>query len=159
MAVNSYREDEQLMEGTDKKKILRRLFSYLLEYKGILLAVLLCMGITVAISLTNPLLIEEAIDHYIADGDLRGLLKLGIFALVLNIIFIITVKIRMYVMSVVSNKILLTIRQELYEHIQTLSFSFFDSRPTGKILARVIGDVNSLKDVLVNAVTTLIPSL
>ncbi len=157
MAVNSYREDEQLMEGTDKKKILRRLFSYLLKYKGILLAVLLCMGITVAISLTNPLLIEEAIDHYIADGDLRGLLKLGIFALILNIIFIITVKIRMYVMSVVSNKILLTIRQELYEHIQTLSFSFFDSRPTGKILARVIGDVNSLKDVLVNAVTTLIP--
>ena len=157
LAVNSYREDEQLMEGTDKKKILRRLFSYLLEYKGILLAVLLCMGITVAISLTNPLLIEEAIDHYIADGDLRGLLKLGIFALALNIIFIITVKIRMYVMSVVSNKILLTIRQELYEHIQTLSFSFFDSRPTGKILARVIGDVNSLKDVLVNAVTTLIP--
>ena len=157
LAVNSYREDEQLMEGTDKKKILRRLFSYLLEYKGILLAVLLCMGITVAISLTKPLLIEEAIDHYIADGDLRGLLKLGIFALVLNIIFIITVKIRMYVMSVVSNKILLTIRQELYEHIQTLSFSFFDSRPTGKILARVIGDVNSLKDVLVNAVTTLIP--
>lgn len=157
MAVNSYREDEQLMEGADKKKILRRLFSYLLKYKGILLAVLLCMGITVAISLTNPLLIEEAIDHYIADGDLRGLLGLGVFALALNIIFIITVKIRMYVMSVVSNKILLTIRQELYEHIQTLSFSFFDSRPTGKILARVIGDVNSLKDVLVNAVTTLIP--
>ena len=157
LAVNSYREDEQLMEGADKKKILRRLFSYLLKYQGILLAVLLCMGITVAISLTNPLLIEEAIDHYIADGDLRGVLKLGIFALALNIIFIITVKIRMYVMSVVSNKILLTIRQELYEHIQTLSFSFFDSRPTGKILARVIGDVNSLKDVLVNAVTTLIP--
>lgn len=157
LAVNSYREDEQLMEGADKKKILRRLFSYLLKYKGILFAVLLCMGVTVAISLTNPLLIEEAIDHYIADGDLRGLLKLGIFALILNIIFIITVKIRMYVMSVVSNKILLTIRQELYEHIQTLSFSFFDSRPTGKILARVIGDVNSLKDVLVNAVTTLIP--
>ena len=157
LAVNSYREDEQLMEGADKKKILRRLFSYLLKYKGILLAVLLCMGITVAISLTNPLLIEEAIDHYIADGDLRGLLGLGVFALALNIIFIITVKIRMYVMSVVSNKILLTIRQELYEHIQTLSFSFFDSRPTGKILARVIGDVNSLKDVLVNAVTTLIP--
>lgn len=157
MAVNSYREDEQLMEGADKKKILRRLFSYLLKYKGILLAVLLCMGVTVAISLTNPLLIEEAIDHYIADGNLRGLLGLGVFALALNIIFIITVKIRMYVMSVVSNKILLTIRQELYEHIQTLSFSFFDSRPTGKILARVIGDVNSLKDVLVNAVTTLIP--
>lgn len=156
MAVNSYREDE-LMENTDKKKIFKRLFSYLLEYKGILLAVLFCMGVTVAISLVNPLLIEEAIDHYIAESDFSGLMKLGLFALILNIIFIVMVKIRMYVMSVVSNKILLRIRQDLYKHIQTLSFSFFDSRPTGKILARIIGDVNSLKDVLVNLVTTLIP--
>ena len=156
MAVNSYREDE-FMENTDKKKILRRLFSYLLEYKGILIAVLICMGITVAISLVNPLLIEEAIDHYIAQKDFAGLMKLGLFALVLNIIFIVMVKIRMYVMAVVSNKILMKIRKDLYEHIQTLSFSFFDSRPTGKILARIVGDVNSLKDVLVNMITTLIP--
>ena len=156
MAVNSYREDE-FMENTDKKKIFRRLFSYLLDYKGIVIAVLFCMGVTVAISLVNPLLIEEAIDHYIAESDLNGLLRLGLFALVINIIFIIMVKIRMYAMAVVSNKILLKIRQDLYEHIQTLSFAFFDSRPTGKILARIIGDVNSLKDVLVNVVTTLIP--
>lgn len=156
MAVNSYREDE-FMENTDKKKILKRLFSYLLEYKWILAGVLLCMGVTVAISLVNPLLIEEAIDHYIAEKDFSGLLKLGAFALVLNIIFIVMVKVRMYVMAVVSNKILMRIRKDLYEHIQTLSFSFFDSRPTGKILARIIGDVNSLKDVLVNMVTTLIP--
>lgn len=156
MAVNSFREDE-FMENTDKKKILKRLFSYLLEYKWILAGVLVCMGVTVAISLVNPLIIEEAIDHYIAASDFNGLVRLGIMALVLNVIFIIMVKIRMYVMSVVSNKILLQIRQDLYEHIQTLSFSFFDSRPTGKILARIIGDVNSLKDVLVNMVTTLIP--
>ena len=88
MAVNSFREDE-FMENTDKKKILKRLFSYLLEYKGILLAVLLCMGVTVAISLVNPLLIEEAIDHYIAKSDFYGLMKLGVFALILNIVFIV----------------------------------------------------------------------
>ena len=107
MAVNSYREDE-FMENTDKKKIFRRLFSYLLDYKAILIGVLLCMAVTVAISLVNPLLIEEAIDHYIANKDMMGL---GLFALGLNIIFIIMVKIRMYVMAVVSNKILLRIRQ------------------------------------------------
>ena len=131
MAVNSYREDE-FMENTDKKKIMRRLFSYLLAYKGAIIAVLICMGITVAISLVNPLLIEEAIDNYIAKSDLPGLLRLGIFALVLNVIFIFMVKLRMYVMALISNKILLRIRQDLYEHIQTLSFSFFDSRRPGK---------------------------
>ena len=151
MAVNSFREDEY-MENTDKKKILSRLLSYLLDYKLAIAGVLVCMGITVGISLVNPLLIEEAIDHYIAQSDFKGLIALGIFALALNVLFIILVKVRMYSMSVISNKILLKIRQDLYEHIQTLSFSFFDSRPTGKILARIIGDVNSLKDVLVNVV-------
>ena len=52
MAVNSYREDE-FMKNTDKKKIMRRLFSYLLAYKGTIIAVLLCMGITVAITILH----------------------------------------------------------------------------------------------------------
>jgi len=156
MAVNSYREDE-FLESTDKKKILMRLLSYLFVYKAQIAGVLLCMGVTVAISLINPLIIEEALDNYVANKDFPGLLRLGVFALVLNLIFIVMVKVRMSVMARMTNKILLQIRQDLYEHIQTLSFAFFDSRPTGKILARIIGDVNSLKDVLNNFVTTLIP--
>ena len=156
MAVNSFREDEQL-NGVGKKETLKRLFSYLFKYKRAVIGVLVCMLITVVITLVNPLIIENAIDVYITNNDMPGLAKLAIFTIVLNVIFIIMVKVRMYVMAKISNKILLDIRQELYEHIQTLSFSFFDSRPTGKILARIIGDVNSLKEVLTNAVTTLIP--
>lgn len=156
MAVNSFREDERL-EGIGKAETLKRLFSYMIRYKLQIFGVVICMMITVGISLINPLMIEAAIDVYIAGRDMNGLAKLAVFAAALNIIFIIMVKIRMYVMAKISNQILLDIRQELYEHIQTLSFSFFDSRPTGKILARIIGDVNSLKNVLVNAVTTLLP--
>ena len=78
MAVNSFREDEY-MENTDKKKILSRLLSYLLDYKLAIAGVLVCMGITVGISLVNPLLIEEAIDHYIAQSDFKGLIALGNF--------------------------------------------------------------------------------
>ena len=119
MAVNSYREDEQ-MENTDKGKIIRRLFSYLKDYKLSVLGVLVCMAITVAIKLVNPLLIEDAIDNYIGKNNLKGLAVIGIVAVVINVIYIIMVKIRMYVMSLISNKILFTIRQELYEHIQKL---------------------------------------
>ncbi len=156
MAVNSFREDEQ-MENGEKKQIILRLFSYLKDHKLGVIGVLICMAVTVAISLVNPLIIEDAIDNHISKNDFKGLIYIGIFTLGLNILFVIMVKIRMYVMSIISNQILLKIRQDLYEHIQLLSFSFFDSRPTGKILARIIGDVNSLKDVLTNAVTTLIP--
>ena len=156
MAVNSFREDEH-MEQSSKMRTVLRLFSYMKYYVGKVIAVLICMAVTVAIALINPLIIEHAIDVNIANKDFGGLLKLAGFALILNVIYIIMVKIRMYVMAHISNSILMKIRQELYIHIQKLSFTFFDSRPTGKILARIIGDVNSLKEVLTNAVTTLIP--
>lgn len=156
MAVNSFREDEEL-DSAGKKKILKRLLAYLFAYKTAVIGVLFIMAATVGISLVNPLLIEEAIDTYVAGKDFPGLMRLGIAALALNVLFMLLVKARMYLMSVVSNRILLEIRQDLYEHIQTLSFSFFDSRPSGKVLARIIGDVNALKDVFVNSVTTLIP--
>ena len=156
MSVNAIKEDEQL-HSVSKKTTLLRLFRYMLAYKLPIAAVIIIMLVTVAISIVNPLIIRHAIDTNIANNDLRGLLTTGGIALALNIAFVLLVKLRMYMMARISNQVLLTIRQELYTHIQRLSFSFFDSRPTGKILARIIGDVNSLKDVLSNSVTTLIP--
>ncbi len=156
MSINAIKEDEYI-KSVSKRTTLARLFAYMLTYKGPILAVTLIMLTTVAISIVNPLLIDQAIDVYIANKDIMGLLRLGLFTAALNIAFVFLVKLRMYLMAKVSNKVLLTIRQELYTHIQKLSFNFFDSRPTGKILARIIGDVNSLKDVLSNSVTTLIP--
>ncbi len=156
MSINSIKEDEYL-HSVSKKTTLLRLFRYMLSYKAPIIAVIIIMLITVTISILNPLIIKRAIDLHIANKDRKGLFILGAFALSLNIIFVFMVKLRMLLMARISNNVLLTIRQELYTHIQKLSFSFFDSRPTGKILARIIGDVNSLKDVLSNSVTTLIP--
>jgi ATP-binding cassette subfamily B protein len=156
MSINAIKEDE-LSRSVSKKVTLLRLFRYMLAYKFPIIAVILIMLSTVTISIVNPLIMERAIDVNIANKDIRGLIRLGLIALALNIAFVLLVKLRMFLMARISNKVLLTIRQELYTHIQKLSFSFFDSRPTGKILARIIGDVNSLKDVLSNSVTTLIP--
>ena len=156
MAVNATRTDEQV-QTVSKRKTLARMFYYLLAYKKQVVAVLTIMLVSVMITLINPLIIQQAIDVYIAGEDWHGLKRLGIVAVLLNLTLVLLVKMRMYIMAKVSNEVLLTIREELYTHIQTLSFQFFDSRPTGKILARIIGDVNSLKEVLSNSVTTLIP--
>ena len=157
MSFNSVKEDEHLVK-TSKKITLFRLFKYLFEYKKKISFVIVVMLVTVTITLINPLIVERAIDVHIKNKDYKGLFMLGIVGVMLNIILVLLVKLRMFIMAKMSNDVLLTIRQELYTHIQSLSFDFFDSRPTGKILARIIGDVNSLKDVLSNSVTTLIPS-
>ena len=156
MSINSYKEDEQTIQS-GKVRTLLRLLSYLLAYKIEIAFVLLIMMFCVVVSLLNPLVMEEAVDNYIARGDLYGLTRLILFAVVLNLLMIGAIKTHMYIMAKICNRILLTIRQELYSHIQTLDLQFFDSHPTGKILARIIGDINSLKDVLNNFVTTLIP--
>lgn len=158
MATNSIKQDEQI-STTPKRVTLARLFRYMLKYKGKIVIVLLLMGINIAVGLANPLIIEHAINVNIAGKDWDGLIKLGIVAVLINLAMIFVMKLRMWIMAKISNDVLLTIRQELYEHLQLLSLRFFDSRPTGKILARVIGDVNSLKQVLSDAVTTLIPDL
>ncbi|MCH4192912.1 MAG: ABC transporter ATP-binding protein/permease [Butyrivibrio sp.] len=156
MAVNSFKEDEN-SSGVSNTVTLKRLLSYLLAYKKQIVIVLLIMAYASTVSLINPLIMESAIDTYIQAGDFRGLLRLAILAIVLNGTMVLLIRIRMYMMAGICNKVLLTIRQELYTHIQTLDFHFFDSRPNGKILARIIGDINSLKDVLNNFVTTLLP--
>lgn len=156
MPINAIKDDEQTVE-TGKIKTLLRLFKYLLSYSKEIIGVLFIMAYCVCVNLLNPLIVESAIDDYIAKGNFTGLTGLLTFAIIINIIMILGIKLRMYVMAKVCNNILVTIRQELYTHIQTLDFHFFDSRPTGKILARIIGDINSLKDILGNCVTTLIP--
>lgn len=156
MSVNSYKQDEQ-QRDVPKSVTLLRLYKYLFFYKKEIALVLMIMLVTVGIALVNPLIIERAVNVHVANGDVNGLIQLAVVAVVLNVIWLIGVKTRMVMMAKISNKIVLQIREELYIHIQTLGLRFFDSRPTGKILARVIGDVNSLKDMMSSSVTTLIP--
>ncbi|RKD28873.1 ABC transporter ATP-binding protein [Lacrimispora algidixylanolytica] len=158
MAVNSSRIDEEQKEVLKKDTILR-MFRYLLDFKKQISVVLCIMAGTITISMLTPLIMEYAINVCVVQKDVKGLLMLGAGALILFLLFLAGTKIRMRLMAQVTNKVLLNIREELYQHIQTLSFGFFDSRPTGKILARIIGDVNSLKDVLSDSVTQLIPDL
>lgn len=156
MSVNSFREDEEQKE-VFKLDTLIRLYKYLFRYGKKIALVLLVMAVTIAINLINPLIIERAVDVHIKNKDIRNLVIITVFAVVLNLVNVAGVKARMYMLAKISNQVLLDIRHTLYEHIQKLSFHFFDTRPTGKILARVIGDVNSLKNILSDSVTTLIP--
>ena len=158
MAVNASRMDEEQKE-VSKKETIFRLFGYLLAYRRELVLVLLIMAGTLAISMITPLLMERAVNVHVANKDVTGLLTIGAVSLGMFFLYLAGTKARMAVMASVSNRVLVTIRQKLYEHIQTLSFHFFDTRPTGKILARIIGDVNSLKDVLADSVTQLVPDL
>lgn len=156
MARNTFRQDEQLQETLNIKTVIR-LFSYLKPYKKEVVKVMALMAVVVTVSLVSPLLMRMAINDFIANANLPGLAVLGLVMTGIYAASMLCSRYRIMIMSVVSSKILMRIRQDLFNHIQKLSFSFFDSRPAGKILARIMGDVNSLGELFTNSVTNLIP--
>ena len=156
--MNSYKVDEAQVKKSNWETM-PRLFKYLFKYKGRILWVFILMAFGTIVDLINPLLNERAIDNYILLGNVPGLVRIVIIGAVLKILAVGAIKLRMLLMAKTSNKVIQELRQQLYDHIQGLDLAFFDSRPSGKILARIIGDTNSLKDIIENAVTTLIPNL
>ncbi|MBR4791217.1 MAG: ABC transporter ATP-binding protein [Treponema sp.] len=156
--MNSYKIDEQQVQKS-QFETMPRLFKYLLKYKARIAFVFALMAVGTAVDLVNPLLNEIAIDKYILLKNVPGLLRIIAISVVINVIAVLAIKMRMLIMAKLSNKVIQDLRQQLYEHIQKLDLAFFDSRPSGKILARIIGDTNSLKDIIENAVTTLIPNM
>ena len=141
------------------KQLIPRLMAYLKPYwKQTSIAIIL-MIISMFCNIINPYLLEIAIDEYIARKDMQGLLMIGGVLLLLSFIIWLLARIYTVMIAKITNEILLNIRHELYSHIQTLSFDFFDNRPVGKILARVIGDVNALQDLFTQTIQSLIPEL
>ena len=156
MAINSTKEDEELKESI-KVDVLKRLFANLLEYRGKIVAVTLLILLTVAISTVYPLLIEKVIDDEIVNGNVRGLFIMAGIMIGLAVVSYFATRVWRRIMADISNDMILNIRRKLYIHIQELGVDFFDQRPSGKILARVTGDVNALKEVLSSTITTLAP--
>ncbi|MFT8312802.1 MAG: ABC transporter ATP-binding protein [Clostridium sp.] len=158
MAKNSIRQDEDINDISNKDLIIR-LFSYLKPYKLKVFFILILLIYVMICGLLNPYLMKIAIDKYISVKNLQGLIFIAIIMFLLNFLSMLASKTSIRMMSRVTNKVLLKIRQQLYEHIQKLSFSFFDNRPVGKVLARVIGDVNSLQELFSTSLTSFIPEI
>lgn len=158
MSSNSMNKDEQTLKRS-KTEILKRLFIYLKPHKRKTIIVVILMIFVMLCSIVNPYLLQIAIDEHVANKNINGLLIIGLVLVVINSIAWILSRIRWIVISEITNTILVDIRRELYSHIQELSFDFFDSRPVGKILARVVGDVNALKNLFNQSIQTVIPEI
>ena len=142
-----------------KLQIIKRLLSYVKDYKWKVVFVVLLLLLVMGCGTITPYLMRISIDKFISNNDFRGLINVGIGLLIINLISPILSGIRTISMSKITNRILVDIRHSLYTHIQTLNFEFFDNRPVGKIISRVVGDVNALQNLLNNSISNLIPNI
>lgn len=158
MAVNTYKQDERVAK-TSKRNTMIRTIAYLKDYKLQTVLAIIMIILQTLIVAVMPTLSQRAVDVDIANGDINGLIRTIVIAAGLGIaIWLLTMGYKK-ILAVVTNKIIYDIRKQAFDHLQTLSLYYFDSRPTGKILSRLINDVSSLKDMFTRLIATLIPNL
>lgn len=155
MARNRYDVDEVLETPFDFAH-LKRSFVYIKKYKGKMITAL-ALSVFAAISgLLGPLITQYALDNTIPQKNM-GQLVLLTLAFVGTIAVSITFStIRSRIMTVVGQDIIFDIRTDLFKHLQELPFEYYDNRPHGKILIRVVNYVNSVSDMLSNGIINVI---
>ncbi len=102
------------------------------------------MMIAMALDMFNPRLTKIIIDDVIVGGTIEILWKLLLALIGITLSRAILGYIKEYLFDIASSKIVKEIRKDLFDHIQTLSFSYFDGMNTGEILSRLSEDVDNV---------------
>jgi len=134
--------------AADTAGTLRRLAGYLRPYWLPVLSVLALVVLTTLLQLAGPYLIGVAIDQFIQAKDAEGLARTMLFLLGTYLLNWGGNAAQFYLMAVVSQNVLYTLRTQIFQQVQTLSLRFFAERESGDLMSRLVNDVDVLNQVL-----------
>lgn len=152
---NTYKQDERLEEPFDIRHLLLA-SSYIKKYIGKMAFALLISALGGGIALLAPILTQKALDDAIPNSNAKYLFLLGGLLVAVFIVSTILTTLRSHMMIRVSQNIIYDIRKDLFAHLQKLPFQYYDDRPHGKILIRVVNYVNSVSDMLSNGLINVV---
>ncbi len=104
----------------------------------------------------KTIIIQLHLDSLLLKKDMEMLLLLPIAIILLFLFKGIFEYGQAYLMNYVGLRIVADIREKLYNHLQTLSLSFFTKTPTGILISRITNDVNLIQGSVSNAITGLV---
>ncbi len=153
----NYKKDESSAPLT-RRETIRRIWKYCSVYRKEIVFISLLALITSISKTLIPLLTEKAIDEDIKRGDVRGLVMTISTAVILALIWLIASVVRDRLTNRIANDCVYRVRTETYHNILSLPLAFFDTRPSGRIITRVINDTDKLKEITKSLTSTLVPS-
>jgi len=140
-------------------KIYKRLFTYLRPYKARIGWSVVFMGLTSVLISAQAYLVKPVLDKVILAKDLGLGLYLPPALVLVTILKGGAAYARDYMMGWVGQRIVNDIRDQLYTHIESLSFSYFTRTPTGVIISRIVNDVNLVQGALTRAPSSLVQGI
>lgn len=139
----------------------KRLYHYALFYKKPILLGLIFLTIAVIADLTGPFIAKQILDEHITDGaiDLEPILMLLAVFFGLSIVTAVFRYFMFINLQVGANRVVQKLRNDVFQHIQTLPIQYFDNLPAGKVVARVTNDTEAIRNLYVQVLSQFATSI
>ena len=144
---NTFNIDEELEAPFDWRH-LKRALGYIARYKGNFIKVFFISVIAIMLSLLTPLLTKIVIDDYVPERNIAGIVIAGAVFMAVSAASVVCNRARSRLNAVSGQNIIAEMRADLFAHLQKLPFDYYDNRPAGKILVRVVNYINTVADFL-----------
>lgn len=158
MARNKFNVDEELEAEFDMTH-LKRIMVFVKPYQKSIYITLFVILLANVATMLGPYLTKVVIDTAIPQKDMTLLAWLGVAFVASVIVTGLCMWYRIGAITRIGQDILKDMRFSIFEHLQKLPFAYFDSRPHGKILIRVVNYINTLSDLLSNGLINLISDI
>ncbi|EEJ0014681.1 ABC transporter ATP-binding protein [Listeria innocua] len=158
MARNKFDIDEEL-ETAFSAAHLKRILVYVKPYQKSIYITLFVILLANVATMIGPYLTKVVIDETIPNKNMTQLFWIAVIFIVSVIVTGLCMRYRIRSITLIGQDILKDMRTAIFGHLQKLPFSYFDSRPHGKILIRVVNYINMLSDLLSNGLINLISDI
>jgi len=149
----------RIEKARDPRGALKRLTAYLRPYALHLVGVVGLVAVASLLDILGPYLLGLAIDRFIASGDAAGLLRISLVMFGTYVTARVAQFGQQYVMVGITQRVLRALRGDLFDHLQTLSLSFFDQHTSGELMSRLTNDVDAIQTGLSHSITETISAL
>jgi len=156
MSQTEWDLEEDIDEKPFNRDYMRRMLGYIKPYRKLMSLVVVIVCINMLFSLSEPIILAYIIDHGIADSNYTLIMLLGASLLGLRLVSWLFSWMHTRWINFTGQRILYDLRQQLFNHLQTLSFRFFDGRPAGKIMSRITNDTNAIGELINGGLITMV---
>jgi ATP-binding cassette subfamily B multidrug efflux pump len=139
-------QDEEILGKAYDSRLMRRLVTYLRPYKKYVILAFVFIILESLLETAFPLLTKIAIDDYIAKANIPGLTLVALVYAIFLLAKFASEFFQSYTLSITGQNIMYDMRMQVFRHLHTLSASFFDKNPVGRLITRVITDIDVLNE-------------
>lgn len=151
--------DDEILGRAYDARLAARLWEATLPYRRVVLVSAFLFLPIAALELLQPYLIKVAIDSHILRADWSGLTGVaGAFLLTLAGLYTLRA-IQSYLMHLTGQRIMHDLRHRLFAHAQKMDAAFFDKNPVGRLMTRILNDVEAVSDMFGSGVIAILGDL